>query len=73
MKDWKFRGQDMLNFHAYFDTDYSYTEEFDTPDGKHWIARTKVDDWTPDILKLAIDSGVIQEDSIVASDPKSSL
>ena len=59
MTSWKFRGEDMLNFHAYFDTDYSYNEEFDTPDGKHWTAKTNIENWTPEILKLAEESGII--------------
>ena len=63
MNSWKFHGQDMLNFHAYFDSDYSYNEEFDTPDGKHWHARTPIENWTPEMLELAESSGFISKSS----------
>lgn len=59
MDEWKFRGMDMLNFKAYFDTNYTYVEEFDTEDGHHWMGRTKPEDWTPEITRMAIEAGII--------------
>ena len=59
MDEWKFRGMDMLNFKAYFDTDYTYVEEFDTEDGHHWMGRTKPENWTPEITRMAIEAGII--------------
>lgn len=59
MEDWKFNGMDIRNFKAYFDTDYTYVEEFDTDDGHHWMGRLKPEDWTPDIFKMAVESGIV--------------
>lgn len=56
---WRHNGMDMLNFRAYFDTDYTYVEEFDTEDGEHWMGRTKPENWTPEILKLAMENNII--------------
>ena len=58
MEEWKFNGMDMLNFKAYFDTNYTYVEEFDTEDGHHWMGRTKLEDWTPEIIQMAIEAGI---------------
>lgn len=56
---WRFRGMEKLNFKCYFDTNYTYVEEFDTEDGHHWMGRVKPEDWTPDILQRAIDAGIV--------------
>ena len=50
---------DKLNLRCYFDDDYAYVEEFDTPDGKHWMGRMYPEEWTPDIYQAAIDSGFV--------------
>lgn len=60
MNGLKFKDQEVLNLHQYFDTDYSYNEEFDTPDGQHWKGRVAYEDWTPEILQLAIDNEVVE-------------
>lgn len=44
---------------TYFDTNYDYVEEFDTPDGTHHIWRIKPKYWNPDILQAAMDLGLV--------------
>lgn len=46
---------------TYFDKNYDYVEEFDTPDGAHHIWRVEPKDWNPDILQAAIKVGLIKE------------
>lgn len=50
-----FRGQPKLNFRAYFYEDGTYVEEFDTPDGQHWRASVRPEEYTPAILARKIE------------------
>lgn len=49
-----FHGMPILNRVAYFIEDGMYVEEFDTPDGQHWIGTWDTDEYTPDILRKKI-------------------
>ena len=57
----KFHGQEMLNFKSYFDEDFAYVEEFDTPDGEHWMAREYPQNWTEEIFEMAKKCGYVDK------------
>lgn len=49
-----FKGMPRLNVRTYFLEDGTYVEEFDTPDGQHWKATAKPEEYTPSILARKI-------------------
>ena len=52
-------SENTLNLEAYFTESGAYIEEYDTPDGRHWISGCKPEDYPPNVREKALKLGVI--------------
>lgn len=60
-----FKGMPISNFESWFSIDGKYVEEFDTSDGRHWIAAAGPEAYPPGVMEEAIELGVVDRNGNV--------